>query len=72
MPSFCIFQCSVDRFIPRRAAAPFGPPEHPAGFLEHRENMLTLGIDQRHRQGVLRRLRRRLLWLGLQIAEGDL
>ena len=28
---------------------------HGAGFQERRENMLTLGIDQRHRQGVLRR-----------------
>jgi hypothetical protein len=26
MPSFFIFQCNVERFIPRRAAAPFGPP----------------------------------------------
>ena len=26
MPSFFIFQHNVDRFIPRRAAAPFGPP----------------------------------------------
>src|SRR5438132_10110501 len=26
MPSFFIFFCKVERFIPRRAAAPFGPP----------------------------------------------
>ena len=26
MPSFLIFSCKVERFIPRRAAAPFGPP----------------------------------------------
>ena len=26
MPSFFIFQCNVERFIPRRAAAPSGPP----------------------------------------------
>ena len=26
MPSFFIFQHNVERFIPRRAAAPFGPP----------------------------------------------
>ena len=25
-PSFFIFQTSVERFIPKRAAAPFGPP----------------------------------------------
>jgi len=25
MPSFFIFQYSIERFIPRRAAAPFGP-----------------------------------------------
>ena len=25
MPSFCIRDCSVDRLIPKRAAAPFGP-----------------------------------------------
>src|SRR5439155_20989675 len=26
MPSFFIFFCKVERFIPRRPAAPFGPP----------------------------------------------
>ena len=26
MPSFFIFQYNIERFIPRRAAAPFGPP----------------------------------------------
>jgi hypothetical protein len=26
MPSFFILDCSVERFIPSRAAAPFGPP----------------------------------------------
>ena len=26
IPSFLIFSCKVERFIPRRAAAPFGPP----------------------------------------------
>src|SRR5262245_26228684 len=26
MPSLCIAECSVERFIPRRAAAPLGPP----------------------------------------------
>ena len=25
IPSFLIFSCKVERFIPRRAAAPFGP-----------------------------------------------
>jgi hypothetical protein len=25
IPSFCILDCNVDRLIPRRAAAPFGP-----------------------------------------------
>jgi hypothetical protein len=26
MPSFLIFHCNVERFMPRRVAAPFGPP----------------------------------------------
>jgi hypothetical protein len=26
MPSFFIFQYNIERFIPKRAAAPFGPP----------------------------------------------
>src|SRR2546426_10893084 len=31
MPSFLIFDCSVVRFMPRRAAAPDGPPITPTG-----------------------------------------
>ena len=26
MPTFFIFKCNIERFIPRRAAAPLGPP----------------------------------------------
>ena len=31
MPSFCIFFCSVERFIPKRVAAPLGPPTTQSG-----------------------------------------
>ena len=34
MPSFFIFFCKVERFIPRRAAAPLRTAHYPAGFAE--------------------------------------
>ena len=32
IPSFFIFQYNIERFIPKRAAAPFGPPATQPGF----------------------------------------
>ena len=53
-PSFFIFHCNVERFIPNRAAAPFGPPS--THFVScSPEDVLPLGLGQRHRRGGRRR-----------------
>ena len=49
MPSFFIFQYNMDHFIPRRAAAPLGPPQYPAGLAEGTEDVLPLRVGQRNR-----------------------
>jgi hypothetical protein len=67
MPSFLIFSCKVERFIPRRAAAPFALATTLPVSRKAPEDLLALGLGQRHRRGGL-------LWglrdSGLQVAEG--
>ena len=47
MPSFFIFQCKVERFIPGRAAAPFGAAENPVALTQRPQDVLSLRLGQR-------------------------
>ena len=44
MPSFCMRDCSVDRCMPRRAAAPLGPATFQLVFLESGDDALPFGV----------------------------
>jgi hypothetical protein len=46
MPSRFIFQCNVERLIPRRTAAPAGRP-----VTEDTEDVLPFRVGQRRRRG---------------------
>jgi len=46
IPSFAILTWRVDRFIPSRAAAPWGPATTQFTVLERLENLLTFGFRQ--------------------------
>lgn len=47
MASFCLRDCKVDRFRPRRAAAPSGPATTQLFFLESSQDLLALRLFQR-------------------------
>lgn len=47
MASFCMRDCRVDRFRPRRAAAPSGPATTQLFFLESSQDLLALRLFQR-------------------------
>jgi hypothetical protein len=72
MPSVCIFFCSVERFIPRRAAAPLGPPTTQPVAHQCSDDVLALGVVEcdRGRNWCRARLDRRRQ--GLEVGEGDL
>lgn len=51
MPSLRIRDCSVERFMPNRAAAPAGPLTTGAGFAEDAQDVFALGGFQRRIAG---------------------
>jgi len=67
MPSRFIFHRNVERFIPRRAAAPFGPPSTQPVSRRTPRMCLPLGVGQRDCRGGRGRGRR---GRGLQVADG--
>jgi hypothetical protein len=47
IPSFFIRNCRVERFMPSRFAAPFGPAKHPLRLLDGCQDVRAFSILQR-------------------------